>query len=142
MWGRSPRGNNGACSDLCQLSVTSTTTHKVDPSGADSHVGGFVYVLEPCGSLQRTLLRGWEFLPLPPQPSWVFSISGLRLYFPALEPWVVRSVPWSTSCCLAGQLQLCPPCSTIHHLAVSASHRLARSPLCPTARLHPSCQAG
>ena len=33
-------------------------------------------------------------------------------------------------CC---QLQLCPPCSTIRHLAGSASPRLAASPL------HPSC---
>ena len=31
-------------------------TIKLGPSGADSQVGGFVYVLEPCGSLQRTLL--------------------------------------------------------------------------------------
>ena len=51
----------------------------------------------------------------------VFSISGLRLYFPTLELWVVLSVAWSTSCCLTGQLQLCPPCSTICHLAGSAS---------------------
>ena len=68
---------------------------------------------------------------LPPQPPQVFSMGGLRLYFPTLEPWVVRSVTWSTSCCLASQLQLCPPCSTIHHLSGSASHHLATSPLCP-----------
>ena len=28
MWGRGPRGNNATCSALCQLSVTSPTTHK------------------------------------------------------------------------------------------------------------------
>ena len=28
---------------------------------------------------------------LPPQPPRVFSLRGLRLYFPALEPWVTRS---------------------------------------------------
>ena len=28
----------------------------LDPSGAESQVGGFVYVLGPCGSLQQTLL--------------------------------------------------------------------------------------
>ena len=28
---------------------------KLDPSGADSWVGGFVYILGPCGSLQQTL---------------------------------------------------------------------------------------
>ena len=29
---------------------------------------------------------------MPPQPPWVFSIRGLRLYFPELEPWIVQSV--------------------------------------------------
>ena len=67
-------------------------TIKLGPSGADSQVGGFVYVLGPCGSLQRTLLWAWEFLLPPPQPPQVFSIRGLRLYFPALEPWVMGSV--------------------------------------------------
>ena len=28
MWGRGPKGNNATCSALCQLSVTSATTHK------------------------------------------------------------------------------------------------------------------
>ena len=27
-------------------------TRKLGPSGADSQVGGFVYILGPCGSLQ------------------------------------------------------------------------------------------
>ena len=63
-------------------------TIKLGPSGADSRVGGLVHTLGPCGSLWRTLLWGWEFLLLPPQPPRVFSISGLRLYFPTLEPWV------------------------------------------------------
>ena len=31
-------------------------TSKLGPSDADSKVGGFVYVLGPCGSLQGTLL--------------------------------------------------------------------------------------
>ena len=103
MWGRGPRGNNGTCSTLCQISVVPPPpTSKVGPSGADSWVGGLVYSLGPCGSLQRTLLWGCEFLPLlPPQPPRVFSISGLRLYFPALEPWVARSVATSTSFGLA-----------------------------------------
>ena len=81
-------------------------------------------------------------LLLPPQPPQVFSISCLRLYFPALELWVVWSVTWSTSCCLAGQLKLCSPCSTICHLAGSASRRLAVSPLHPAAHLHPSDRSG
>ena len=31
-------------------------TSELGPSGADSQVGGFVYILGPCGSLQGTLL--------------------------------------------------------------------------------------
>ena len=31
-------------------------TSKLGPTGADSQVGGLVYILGPCGSLQRTLL--------------------------------------------------------------------------------------
>ena len=66
-------------------------------------------------------------------PTGVFS-QCLRLYFPVLEPWVPWSVTWSTSCCLASQLQLCPPCSTMRHLAGSASCHLAESRLCPSCR--------
>ena len=72
-------------------------TIKLGSSGTASWVGGFVYILAPCGSLQGTLLWGWEFLPLLPQPPQVFSISGLKLYFPELEPWVTRSA-WLPHC--------------------------------------------
>ena len=37
-------------------SLSTLSPRKLGPSGADSQVGGFVYVLGPCGSLQRTLL--------------------------------------------------------------------------------------
>ena len=73
-------------------------TIKLGPSGAGSRVGGLVHTLGPCGSLQRPLLGGWESLLLPPQPPWALSIRGLRLYFPALEPWVVRSATIPTVC--------------------------------------------
>ena len=68
-------------------------TIKFGPSGAGSQVGGLVHTPCPRGSLQRPLLCGWEFPLLPPQPPRVFSIRGLRLYFPTLEPWVA----WSAS---------------------------------------------
>ena len=93
MWGRGWEGAmvlvpfSAGFQSLPQL-----PTIKLGPSGADSQVRGLVHALGPCGSLQRTLLWGWEFLPLPPQPPWVFSLRGLRLYFPALEPWVAKSV--------------------------------------------------
>ena len=61
----------------------------------------------------------------------VFSLSGLRIYFPTLELLVGRSVTQSTSCCLASQtsshnpppLWVCQP-----------------PPRCPTVSpLHPGC---
>ena len=73
-------------------SVPPLPTSKLGPFGAASIVGGIVYILGPCGSLQWTLLWGWEFLPLLPQPPLVFSVRGLRFYFTALELWVAQSV--------------------------------------------------
>ena len=54
-------------------------------------MGGFVYVLGPCGSLQWTLLWGWESLPLC-NPYRFLWPEVLRLCFPMLEPWVVWSL--------------------------------------------------
>ena len=99
-------------------------TIKLGPSGADSLVGGFVYILGPCGSVQRTLLCSWEFLLLLSQPLQVFSVSGLRLYFPELELWVALSVTsppaaaWPASCTLAhsapqSTISLGPPAATL-----------------------------
>ena len=119
LWGRGPRWNNGACSALCQLSVTPpTTTSKLGPSGADSCVGGFVYVLGPCGFLQQTLLWDWEFLPLlqPPQTqnftargfealfSWCWNprLHGL-FWSPVVPPGLSAcecGTAWSATCCL------------------------------------------
>ena len=67
---------------------TSTTHIKLGPCGADSQVGGFVYVLGPCG----------EFL-LPPQSSQVFSVRGFVALF---------SLTGTLGCmvCLAPQLFL------------------------------------
>ena len=61
----------------------------------------------------------------------MFLIRGLRLYFPELELCGARSVTWSTSCCLADQLQPGLSRSTTCHLAGSASHCLAASPFRP-----------
>ena len=83
MWGRGWEGAM-ALAPLSAIfqSLPLLPTIKLGPSGADSRVGGLVHTLGPCGSLQGPLLWGWEFLLLPPQPPWVFSIRGLRLYFP------------------------------------------------------------
>ena len=46
---------------------------------------------------------------LLPQRPQVFSVRGLRLYFPALEPWVAWSVAGLTSCCLTVSCSLARP---------------------------------
>ena len=56
-------------------------TSKLGSSGADSWMGGFVYIPGPCGSLQRTLLWGWEFLPQSTglaQESTIWSLSTTK----------------------------------------------------------------
>ena len=55
-------------------------TSKLGPSADDSQIGGFVYVLWPCRSLQQILLWGWEFLPLPQLPQ-VFLVRGFEVLF-------------------------------------------------------------
>ena len=70
----------------------------------------------------------------------MFSIRGLRLYFPELEPWVVQSVssPVGPPCLSmrecgatgsASSCTACPVHSTIHHL--SGFDCVAASPLNP-----------
>ena len=63
-------------------SLPHLSTIKLVLSGSDFWVGGFVYILGSCGSLQQTLLGGWEFLLLLPQPLQVFSIRGFEALLP------------------------------------------------------------
>ena len=77
---------------LHRISIFRSATHnQTGPLWCCSRVGGLVHTLGTCGSLQRPLLWGWECLLLMPQPPGAFSIRGLRLYFPELEPWLTRS---------------------------------------------------
>ena len=131
-------------------------TSKVGPSGADSHVGGFVYILGPCGSLQWTLLQGWEFLPLLPQPPRGFQSEVWGFISPSWSRGNAWSIllplcssrficAWMWDCrvhqplpCGIHQLLPCPPRFTISCLAGSSSHHFAVSPLCPAVCLRPS----
>ena len=94
--------------------------------GADSRVGGLLYIIGSLGPLQRTLLRDWEFLLLP-QPSQVFTVEVLRLFVSVLEPWVVWSalLPHSSSRFLftakVGPPGL-PAASSLHVLSTQADH--------------------
>ena len=80
----------------CFQSLPPLPTNKLGPSGSDSRVG--VYILGPSGSLQQTLLWGWEFL-LTPQPPHVFSVRGFEALFSC-----VRNL--GCTVCLAPQLFL------------------------------------
>ena len=110
-------------------------TIKLGPSGADSRVGELVHALGSCGSLQWTLLWGWEFPVAASTPMGVFNQrsealfphTGLcsLLWFPA--------VPSSLSVCECGA-------AASAHLTGSTSHCLAASPLrpgCPSPPLLP-----
>ena len=110
---------------------------------------------------QQPLLWGWESLLLPPQPPGALSIRGLRLYFPELEPAVVRFIcgwmwcrrvlPATLSPALSVYLHkcratgsasartACPVCPTLRQ---SQSHHGNVSPLHPGARLRSSYQSG
>ena len=104
-------------------------TIKLVPSGTGSHMGGLMYVLGPCGSLQLTLLWGWEFLLLP-QPPQLLSVRGFEALFP-------RAGTLGCAVCLSSQLFLLvylhtnvgPPAATSP--ALSSSHCLAMHPFCP-----------
>ena len=89
--GEGPRWSNGACSTFHRISVTPSATHS------------------QIGPLWCWFPSGWACAR--PRPLWVspttspvrlgvsaaastptvFSVRGLRLYFPVLEPWVARS---------------------------------------------------
>ena len=92
MWGRGSRGNNALALLSAEFqSLPLLTTIKLGSSGADSQVGGFVYILGPCETLQQSLCEAGRF-SYHCNPHRFFLSEGLRLYFPVLEPWVVQSV--------------------------------------------------
>ena len=107
-------------------------TSKLGPSSADFQVGDFVYILGPCGSLQQTLLWGWEFL-WPLQYSQVLTARGFEDLFPCAG---------TLGCvvCLAPQLFLLaylhtnvgPPGWSAAASPTQSSRRyFATCPLCP-----------
>ena len=104
-------------------SLPPLSTSKLSPSGADSWVGGLVYVLGSYGSFQQTLLRGWVFL-LPPNPH--------RVLQP--EVWGFISCIGTLGCmvCLTPQLFPSSLSACEHGTAWSTSHCLTTHPLCPS----------
>ena len=114
-------------------------TSKLLPSGGDSQVSGFVYILEPCGSLQWTLLWGWQFL-LPPQPPQDFF--SQRFYFPSLGPLVAQSVLLPNCSSQSSACKYDTSHSTSHHFATPVLQLLPcheSSPPWPPVPTPPTC---
>ena len=89
MWERGLRGNNAPCSAVCQLSVTSATTHQQIGPFWCWFPGGWFFVcsrtlwVSPTNSPVRLGVS-----PTAATPTGFFQSEVLRLYFPAVEPWV------------------------------------------------------
>ena len=64
-------------------------TSKLGPSGADSQVGGLVYFLGLCGLSNEPSCQARSF-SCHCNPHRFFQSEVMRLYFTALEPWVVQ----------------------------------------------------
>ena len=121
MWGRGPRGSNGACSTLCQISVTPSATYTQIGLFWCSFPSGWVCVHS------RTLWVSPVNSPvrLGVSPAAASAPTGVfNQRFEALFPWA--GALGCAVCYPVHQLQLCPPLPpTICHLAVSASLHLA-----------------
>ena len=127
MWGTGLLGNNGACSTLCQFSVTPFATHNqiglfwccflsgwvcvysrplwVSPRNSPVRLG-----VSPAATSTRTGVFNQRFEALFPHAGTL----GCPVWHPVHQ-----------------LLQLCPSCFPICQLAGSASCHLAASPLCP-----------
>ena len=66
-------------------------TSKLDPSGADSWVGGFVYILGPLWVFPVNSPVRLGVSPAATTPYRFLQLEFLRLSFLALELWVVQS---------------------------------------------------
>ena len=117
-------------------------TSKLGLSGADSWVGGLVYILGPVGLSNELSCEARSFSRCCHNPHGCFQSEVWGFISPRWNSGLLHLLPGLSASASAGQLQLCPLCSTIHCLAGSSSCHLARSPLHPAARLHPSYWSG
>ena len=108
-------------------SLSLLPTNKLGPSGADSQMGGFVYVLG-VGLSNELACEAGSFSRCH-SPHRFLQPEALRLPFPVLKPWIARS-HWlpsrssqlSARKCGATPVLQCPPCfeSSLLRLPVSA----------------------
>ena len=90
--GEGPRGSNGACSPLHRVSATPSASHnQIGPLWCWFPSGWACAHSRPLWvSPTSSPVRLGVSPAAAPTPT-VFSIRGLRLYFPELEPWVTWS---------------------------------------------------
>ena len=136
MWGRGRRGNNGTCSALCWISVTSPT--------ADNEVGLF-WCWFPGGWAcvrSRTLwvCEAGSFSHCRLNPHRCFQTEVLRLYFPTLKLRVAWSIllPRCSSQFICRWMWDCPVRNLLPPWVLKPLPCL-QSSLHRAAHLHPSC---
>ena len=97
-------------------------TSKLGPSGADSWMGGFMYILGPVDLSNKLSCEAGSF-SCHCKPHRFSQSEALRLYFPTAEPWVAWSV-------------LLPSCSSqFIHMQMWDHQLLPRPPSLPAAAL-------
>ena len=159
--GQGPRGSNGTCTTVCRISVTPSATHnQIGPLWCLFLSGWACALSRPLWvSPANSPVRLGVSLAATTTPR-VYSIRGLRLHFPTLEPsvawsaslphcssWFIYVRMWAHRVCQllpCGFCYLQPglPRSTIRHLAISSSRCLLQVFSAPAANLHPSYQCG
>ena len=142
--GEGPRGSNGACSTLCWISVTPSATYNqigtfwcwfpsgwacacsrplwVPPTTSPVRLG-----VSTTAASTPTGVFTQRFEALFPQAG---ALGCVVCFAPPPSSWSIYARMWGRGVC---QLQPGLPRSTIRHLAGSAGHCLAASPL------HPRC---
>ena len=90
--GEGPRRSNGARSTLHRISISPSTTHnQIGPLWCWFPSGWACAHSKPLWVSPMTSPVRLGVSPAAAPTPQVFSIRGLRLYFPALEPWVAWS---------------------------------------------------
>ena len=122
MWGRGREGVM-APAPLCRISVTPSATHnQIGPLWCWFPSGWACAHPRPLWVSPTTSPVRLGVSPAVNQPPRAFSIRGLRLYFPKLEPWVARSallpaICWAYLCTNAGPWGAthCSACPVLCH---------------------------
>ena len=120
--GEGPRGSNGTRSTLHQISVFHSTTHnQIGPLWCWFLSGWACAHSRPLWVSPTTSPVRLGVSPAAAPTPTAFSIRGLRLYFPELEPWVARSALLPAVCpvylleCGTLGCYLSSACPALHH---------------------------